>query len=138
MTWRLLQKLILAPCLQHMQGVRNNQLIMLQLQWQREAMQRNLQAQSLRTAKQIGDLDDQTSAPGKTPSSIGKKSPVRQRNALQQSYGKGDDSDTDDDDGDDDVLGENVSQAMKSLSQKQETGLLDDDDDNDDFQGMFF
>jgi hypothetical protein len=90
------------------------------------------------TAKQIGDLDDQTSAPVKTPSSIGKKSPVCQRFPLQHSYGKEDDSDTDDDDEDNDLHAANVPQAMNSLSQKQGTRILDDDDDNDDFEGMFF
>ena len=90
------------------------------------------------TAKQIGDLDDQTSAPVKTPSSIGKKSPVCQRFPLQHSYGKEDDSDTDDDDEGDYRNAANVPQARKSFSQKHGTRIIDDDDDNDDFVGMFF
>ena len=89
------------------------------------------------SGKKIGDIDDQTKEPRKTPSSIGKKSPERRKIDLSKSLGKEVTSDTDDDDENDDLQAVTEEQAMKSLTEKHNSGFDDDEDDNDDFEGMF-
>ena len=64
-----------------------------------------------------------------------RKSPERKRMSLDQSYEKGDCSDTEDDEECEGMKG-----AKKSVAEKQYSTLDDDDDDDDDnndFEGMF-
>lgn len=91
------------------------------------------------TAKTIGDLDDQTSAPRKaSTSSRGKKSPERKGVALQRSYEDAAQSDTDDEVEDDDLNAETMREAIQNLATFQHANYEDDDDTDDaDFQGMY-
>lgn len=84
------------------------------------------------TSKMVGDMDEQTSTSRTTSTAIRRKSPGNLAVSLQQSFGRGQQSDTEDEEMDDNLNAETEEGARRQLKNLQNDRYDDDADDDDD------